>query len=182
MKFTVHRLFFVWDFEKEDQWLNEMAAKGMNLTSVGFCTYVFEEGTPGEYQYHLEWLKKFPGHAESVAYIRFLEGTGIEHIGSFKKKAYFRKKACDGAFDLFSDLDSRIELLTRFFPLMGLLLIILAAGVAQSIVAVARYEEAFSAMALMLCIYVLMFYCLLVGFIKTLRTFSKLKRERITRE
>ena len=88
MSVNVRKLFFVWDFEDEDKWLNDMAAKGMNLTRVGFGKYVFEKGTPGEYQYHLEWLKRFPWHPESRDYIRFLEDTGVEHIGSFKKKAY----------------------------------------------------------------------------------------------
>lgn len=48
MRFTAHRVFFVWDFEEEEKWINEMAAKGMNLQGIGFCKYVFEEGTPGE--------------------------------------------------------------------------------------------------------------------------------------
>ncbi len=30
-------MFLVWDFDKEEKWLNEMAAKGLALTSVGFC-------------------------------------------------------------------------------------------------------------------------------------------------
>lgn len=34
MRFTVHRLFFAWDFDKEEKWLNEMAARGMNLQGV----------------------------------------------------------------------------------------------------------------------------------------------------
>ncbi len=124
MKFTVHKVFFAWDFEKEEKWLNEMAAKGMHLTDVGFCRYVFEEGTPGEYQYHLEWLPQLPTHPESLAYIRFIEETGAEHVGSLKKWVYFRKRVTEGAFDLFSDLDSRISHFRWVARLTGTLLVL----------------------------------------------------------
>ena len=31
MRQVVHKLFFIWDYEKEEAWLNEMAAKGLAL-------------------------------------------------------------------------------------------------------------------------------------------------------
>lgn len=45
----IHKLFWVWQFDNEENWLNEMAAKGLALVGVGFCRYEFEECTPGEY-------------------------------------------------------------------------------------------------------------------------------------
>ena len=48
MKKTVHKLFWAWEFDREEKWLNDMSAKGLQLTDVGFCRYVFETGTPGE--------------------------------------------------------------------------------------------------------------------------------------
>ena len=44
MKHVVYKVFFLWDFEKEEKWLNEMAAKGLMLTDVGFCRYVLKKG------------------------------------------------------------------------------------------------------------------------------------------
>ena len=35
-KKTVFKLFFVWDFEKEERWLNEMAQDGWYWTIPGF--------------------------------------------------------------------------------------------------------------------------------------------------
>ncbi len=37
MRKVIHKGFFVWNFDKEERWLNEMAAKGLALISVGFC-------------------------------------------------------------------------------------------------------------------------------------------------
>lgn len=42
MRQTIRKLFWVWDFDKEEKWLNEMAAKGLSLVAVGFCKYEFE--------------------------------------------------------------------------------------------------------------------------------------------
>lgn len=113
MKKVIYKAFTVGGFEKEEQWLNEMAAKGLCLTEVGFCKYVFEEGIPGEYSYRLELLENLPSHPESQAYIHFMEETGVEQVATLFRWVYFRKKKTEGEFDLFSDLDSRIKHYTR---------------------------------------------------------------------
>ena len=109
MRKTVHKWFWVWDFEKEEKWLNEMSAKGLQLVAVGFCRYIFEETIKGEYAYRLELLENVPSNSESISYIRFLEETGVEYIGSLMRWAYFRKKVADGAFEIYSDIDSKIK-------------------------------------------------------------------------
>jgi len=121
MRKTIRKWFWMWDFDKEEQWLNEMAAKGLALVGVGFCRYDFEESTPGEYNVRLEMLKNTIIHPESQNYIGFLEDTGAEHIGTLLRWVYFRKKAEGGSFDLFSDIDSRIKHLDRMmiFPIIA---------------------------------------------------------------
>lgn len=39
MRKVIRKVFMVWDFDKEEAWLNEMAAKGLSLVSVGWCRY-----------------------------------------------------------------------------------------------------------------------------------------------
>ena len=46
---TLHRNFWVWEFEKEERWLNEMAQEGWALQNAGFCTYTFEKTEPGQF-------------------------------------------------------------------------------------------------------------------------------------
>ena len=41
MRLTKHRWYWVWEYEKEEQWLNQMAAQGWALVSVGYCRYEF---------------------------------------------------------------------------------------------------------------------------------------------
>jgi len=119
MKKTVRKWFWVWQFEKEEQWLREMAAKGLTLDSVGFCRYDFIETEPGAYNFQMELLEHAPNHPESEQYIRFLEETGAEHVGSMMRWVYFRKKAELGPFALYSDCASRVKHLGR---IMGMLI------------------------------------------------------------
>ena len=121
MRQTIRKLFWTWDFDKEEKWLNEMAAKGLCLVSVGFCRFEFEDCEPGEYKICLQLMEKMPNHPESRKYIEFLESTGAEHIGSFTRWAYFRKKASEGDFELFSDNASRIKHLSAIISLIAII-------------------------------------------------------------
>lgn len=104
---TIRKWFWVWSFEKEEEWLNEMAMNGWVLQGVGLCTYRFERCEPGEYSVRLEM------HPYDEAYISFMRQTGAEYIGRMAMWIYFRKETADGPFDLFSDIDSRISHLDK---------------------------------------------------------------------
>ena len=116
MKHIIRKAYI--NFEKEEKWLNEMSAKGFALTDYSFCRYVFTECEPGEYIYRLELLENLPSHPESVKYIRFMEENGVEFVSSYFRWVYFRKKASDGAFDIYSDTDSKIKHYKRINRLM----------------------------------------------------------------
>lgn len=119
---TVHKLFWVWEFDKEERWLNEMAAQGWVLEKIGYCTYTFVQCEPGEYMIRLELLENRPSHKSSLEYIEFLEETKAQYLGSMMRWVYFRKKTTDGEFNLFSDNQSRIQHLNRMLQLMLVLM------------------------------------------------------------
>lgn len=104
---TVYKWIWVWEFEKEEQWLNEMAMSGWVLCDVGFCRYTFEKCQPGEYTVRMEM------HGYDSEYIAFMGETGAEYIGRMVKWIYFRKKTQDGKFDIFSDIDSKVAHLDK---------------------------------------------------------------------
>lgn len=103
----IHKLYC--SYEKEEKWLNDMAAKGMMLKQYNVGTYFFEKDIPGKYIYRIELLENLPSHPESKSYIEFMEDTGVEYICSYMRWVYFRKKSSEGPFDLYSDLDSKIK-------------------------------------------------------------------------
>ena len=104
---TVYKWFWVWDFEKEERWLNELALQGWALVAVGWCRYVFERCEPGAYTFRLEM------HQPDEEYLAFLQESGAEYIGRVFQWIYFRRPSEEGPFDLFSDIDSRIQHLAR---------------------------------------------------------------------
>ena len=103
----VTKWYWVWDYEKEELWLNAMAQEGWALQRVGFATYFFEKTEPGEYIVRLECRKKDEG------YVSFVTDMGAEYIGRIAMWVYFRRKSELGEFELNSDLDSRIDQLTK---------------------------------------------------------------------
>ena len=113
MRHTVYKLLWGWEYEKEEQWLNEMAARGKALVSIGLCKYIFEDTEPGEYTVKIELLDSMASSPRSKSYIRFLEETGAEHVGSIFRWIYIRKKASYGALDLYSDIGSKIRYMKR---------------------------------------------------------------------
>ncbi|MBR5642502.1 MAG: DUF2812 domain-containing protein [Firmicutes bacterium] len=112
---TVRKWFWVWDFDKEERWLNEMALEGWVLDGVGWCTYHFKKCEPGEYTVRLEMRPYDEG------YVSFMEETGAEFVGRMMMWIYFRKKAADGAFDLYSDIDSKIAHLDRIGKMLAII-------------------------------------------------------------
>ena len=110
---TIKKWFWVWDFEKQEAWLNEMAAEGWSLVDVGFCKYTFERTEPNEYTIRME-LKQPEDN-----YISFVEETGAEYIGKAPASwLFFRKKNELGQFDLISGIDSKIQHLNGMYRLL----------------------------------------------------------------
>ena len=119
----VKKIFWVWQFEEEERWLNAMALEGWVLDRVGFFGYEFLRCEPGEYTIRLEM------HDHDEAYLSFMEETGAEYVGRIVKWVYFRKKTELGAFDIFSDLDSRLNHLKRIGTMLkGVGLAVLVIG------------------------------------------------------
>ena len=112
---TVHKWLWVWDFEKEERWLNEMAMDGWALCSVGIGKYEFERTQPGEYIIRLEL------HQYDERYIEFMHDTGAEVAGRIFAWVYFRRKSELGPFDIFSDIDSKIEHLNKICRMLAVI-------------------------------------------------------------
>ena len=100
---TIRKWFWVWDFDKEERWLNQMAMQGWALAEVGFCRYVFEKCEPGEYTVRLQMKANDPD------YVAFLEEIGAEYVGRMVQWIYVRRRTEEGPFELFSDAQSRLE-------------------------------------------------------------------------
>ncbi|GAB6991935.1 DUF2812 domain-containing protein [Paenibacillus pini] len=135
MTHIIRKMF--WDYEKEEEWLNAMAAKGMMLTDYTWCRYVFEEGTPKEYTFRIELLEHASTHPESKAYIHFMKENGIDCVASYKRWVYFRRNSSEGAFDIYTDLESKLQHYKRIHLLwMTLMAVELIVGLLNILISV----------------------------------------------
>lgn len=99
------KLFF--DTEKETKWLNEMSAKGYGLTDYGWGIYSFEKCLPGEYVYQIDIVDGFFNADDD--YREFMENIGVELVCMWGCWVILRKRAADGPFRLYTDVESGIE-------------------------------------------------------------------------
>lgn len=116
MLLKIHKFF--WSYEKEENWLNSMSAKGFQFVSFTWGTYMFEKGEGNKYKYRIELLENAPSNPESQAYIEFVEETGAECICTYMRWVYFKKKTSDGPFELYTDNNSKIAHFKRILYLL----------------------------------------------------------------
>ncbi len=104
-KMVKFRWYF--DTDKETEWLNLMAEKGWALT--GFCLgfYRFERCEPGEYIYQIDATDKLFGVSED--YRQFMEEMGAEIVCIWGLYAFLRRKAAEGPFQLYTDVEFTIS-------------------------------------------------------------------------
>lgn len=99
------RLYF--DKEAETEWLNKMSAKGCACKDYCWGFYSFEKCLPGEYIYQIDIVDGFFDVDDD--YRKFMEDTGVELVCMWGCWVVLRKKAEDGPFQLYTDVESNIE-------------------------------------------------------------------------
>ena len=109
------------DMEKEEQWLNEMAEKGMVLTKIGggfFVQKYYFEKSATEYTYRVDYSRDGAVMEEITApYVMFVTSScDAEYVCWADGKVYFRRAKAKGDFPkLYSDPKSRYEAEQRQF-------------------------------------------------------------------
>lgn len=95
------------DKDKETVWLNEMADKGFAMT--GFCAgfYSFDLCEPGEYIYQVDITDGMFKASED--YRQFMGEMGVEIVALWGFWVILRKKAAEGPFVLYTDVETTIE-------------------------------------------------------------------------
>ena len=115
MRRVIHKIFWVWQLEKEQAWINEMASHGYSLEHAGRLTFEFEETEADLYTYKTLFLKGWADSEENRKYLKFLEEMGIKVVCYINYPGttwiYTRALKADypDGIDLFSDIDSRIK-------------------------------------------------------------------------
>ncbi len=113
----IFKVFFVWQDEAEEKWLNEMASKGWLLERYVFCYYIFYKSQPKEYIYKLDY--KRIKYGEDNEYLQLFRDAGWEYVDNFMNWHYFRSEKDKSSLpDIYSDNDSKIHKYKRVLRLL----------------------------------------------------------------
>ena len=185
MRKTFHKLFWIWELDKEEAWINEMASHGYSLVYAGRLTYVFEETEPDLYTYKTLFLKGSAGSKENTDYMRFLEEMGIETVttsnypGTCWVSTRAKKADYPNGIDLYSDIDSKIKYMkvSFYYLIFALVALTLVAALNISIGLQSANSLSFVNLAFGIAVAVLTIICM-IELIRTGIGIAKLKKER----
>ena len=111
----VWRFYTIAEYEQEEQWINEMAKEGWNLTAVGLCRYIFRRGTPGEYIYKLDVVERTASDEVRESYFNFLTECNIRVVGELNDWLFLQKKAAEGPFDMKDDTYAKLRHINKIY-------------------------------------------------------------------
>lgn len=126
MKKTLKRrfkLFWLWQEDKEMEWLRRMSQKGWHLVSVCVFIYTFQQGEPVDTRYYSDFrsIKK----TDVEEYLEIFRDTGWEYVCRQGNWFYFSSPADNKHQEVYTDNHSRLAkyralLLMHiiFFPLL----------------------------------------------------------------
>lgn len=131
--YTKFKVFFAWQDEEEEEWLEEMSLDGFHLKPPPFpMVYRFERGDPKRFVYRLDF--KSSPKKDFETYVQLFADAGWEHVGSMGSWQYFRTQAKEGEQpEIFTDNASKVQKYQRlmlflviFFPLYFMMMVNLA--------------------------------------------------------
>ena len=123
MKKKVFKLFWAWQDEKENAWLERMGTEGWKLVGYHSGFYTFIQTEPKQYIYTSDY--KSNGRKDIEEYIALFEDAGWEHAAEFLNWHYFRTEAEKARIpDIYSDAESKAE---KFKGVLSVVLSILGA-------------------------------------------------------
>lgn len=105
---------FTFDKDDEQDWLNDWCRQGWAMAGffVGIVTFV--PCQPGEFIYQIDLLPGKGLRADDYeGYVEFMTETGVEVVQRWGRWVYLRKRAEEGPFEVYTDLDSQIALYRR---------------------------------------------------------------------
>ena len=115
---------FIWEDDKEEGWLNDMARQGLHLVRANVLgLYTFAKGAPAEVSYRLDYRL---GGNRDANYFQLFKDAGWDHVISVNGWEYWRKAGAGS--DIFTDNASKIHKYQRVLKLAGMSIIIALPG------------------------------------------------------
>ena len=125
MKSKIKVNWFV-DFDKEEEWLNNMSADGWCLWHTNGVIYRFKEAMPGEFIFQIDFDEKTSSTDED--YVAFRASCGDKFVHQWKNKIYWKRLASEGPFESEDNVQAKLRMTNKAYnhhiqSLIGLTLI-----------------------------------------------------------
>ena len=188
MRRVIHKIFWIWQLEKEQAWINEMASHGYSLEHAGRLTFEFDETEPGKYIYKEIFLKGWGESVENIKYFKFLEEMGIKVVCYINYPGTcwvytraLREDYPDG-IELYSDIDSKINYQKVMAGYMIFVTVATLFASALNLSIVINYLVEYNRLMplnLICAVFIsVLFVCSVIAVIKAFVNIGKLKKER----
>ncbi|MCM1541101.1 MAG: DUF2812 domain-containing protein [Blautia sp.] len=105
------RFRFYFDKDKETEWLNGMAQDGWAMSGFFAGFYRFDSCQKGAYLYQVDFTDRL--FSVSNDYREFMQEMGVEIVANWGFWTFLRRPASEGAFELYTDVESQIEHYTK---------------------------------------------------------------------
>ena len=120
------RFFFLPDFEKEERYLSEQHRQGWKFVENRYgYLFVFEKTIPDDVVYQLDFR---PKAIDKEEYLQFFNDYGWEYVGDCNHFSYFRKKRAGEANEVYSDRQSKVDMIGRILKGQFLLAVLVFVG------------------------------------------------------
>lgn len=125
MKSKIKVNWFV-DFDKEEEWLNNMSANGLCLWHTNGVIYRFKECKPGEFVFQIDFDEKESSTNED--YVAFRANCGDKFVHQWKNKIYWKRASSEGPFESEDNVQAKLRMTNKAYnyhisSLIGLTLI-----------------------------------------------------------
>ncbi|NIK69454.1 DUF2812 domain-containing protein [Paenibacillus sp. BK720] len=122
-----NRLTMSWNYEKEEQWLNDMSRDGQHFKKASMLSSFFTKDESVRYTYRLDYQTgQRLGSGKFQEYIDLYRDAGWEYVSSYGSLwHYFRREWQPGEEPrLYTDRDSLIHLYKRMQRVMAIMMLV----------------------------------------------------------
>lgn len=101
------------DFDKEEQWLNEMSKAGWCFWHTNGVIYRFKACEPGEAIFQIDFDEKKSASGED--YVVFRNSCGDQFVHQWKNKIYWKRNAVSGPFEAEGNVAAKLRLTNKAY-------------------------------------------------------------------
>lgn len=102
------------DFDKEEQWLNDMSKAGWAFWHTNGVIYRFKKCAPEEFIYQIDFDEQKPEKG-GEDYVVFRSSCGDKFVHQWKRKIYWRREAAAGPFEAENNISAKLRLTNKAF-------------------------------------------------------------------